>query len=124
MPTDGAIALKEDPMKKNRDEEEEEEEERGDSKWQTLMNGFSPPTIANVANALLPLTSYDDDDEGEDDDVIKKRNWSGPTKKGEADVEEEDSFLQQLIHRMRQRQVEIRRDCPYLDTVNRQVIPN
>ncbi|GJS85328.1 U4/U6.U5 tri-snRNP-associated protein 2-like protein isoform X1 [Tanacetum coccineum] len=49
-------------------------------------------------NALLPLANYDDDikDEDEDDDMKVANN--------------------------RRRAIEIRRDCPYLDTVNRQVL--
>lgn len=120
------MASNENPTKINRDKEEEG---RGDSKRQKLMNRFSPPPPATIADALLPLASYDDDDddddEQEDHDMMEKRNGNGLSKKEEDyDDDEEESFGQGSIHGMRQRQVEIRRDCPYLDTVNRQVIPS
>ncbi|XXG81923.1 hypothetical protein AAC387_Pa09g2453 [Persea americana] len=128
----------------NRDDEgEAEEEERGDSKRQKLIHHrFSPPPPPNIiADALLPLATYDDDDDEEEEeeeaDDIRKRDGNGVTKKqkqeeeeedddGVDDEEEDDGSLGQGSnhnHGMRQHgQVEIRRDCPYLDTVNRQVL--
>lgn len=57
-------------------------------------------------NGLLPLASYGDDDDDEDG-------------YGE---DEDDRDENGAVQERRQRLVEIRKDCPYLDTVNRQVL--
>ncbi|XP_021766790.1 U4/U6.U5 tri-snRNP-associated protein 2-like [Chenopodium quinoa] len=96
----------------------------------------SPKTHA-FENPLLPLASYDDDDEEEEErrrDAIRRRAGEGNGKEEagvnggvngvvaddvEDDEDEEDLGFHQA---KRNRAVEVRRDCPYLDTVNRQAL--
>ncbi|CAI9086891.1 OLC1v1020814C1 [Oldenlandia corymbosa var. corymbosa] len=61
------------------------------------VRGEAPPLASVVENAVLPLASYDDDD-GEEEHF------------GNGNV------------RNRNRSIDLRRDCPYLDTFNRQVL--
>ncbi|KAJ0787734.1 hypothetical protein HanPI659440_Chr05g0183711 [Helianthus annuus] len=68
-------------------------------------------------NALLPLATYDDEEEEEEEEEEEKKN--GNQQEEEEDEEEEDGFGGQGGRR--NRTIEVRRDCPYLDTVNRQV---
>nr|ADE77307.1 unknown [Picea sitchensis] len=63
-------------------------------------------TLESADNGLLPLASYGDDDDDEDG-------------YGE---DEDDRDENGAVQERRQRLVEIRKDCPYLDTVNRQVL--
>ncbi|KAH7674167.1 Ubiquitinyl hydrolase 1 protein [Dioscorea alata] len=79
------------------EEEEEEEEEEG--------GGGSIPVLA----------PYSDDDEN-DNGVAESE---APM---EEEEEEEEEVGFQKPAAPRRRQVEVRRDCPYLDTVNRQVL--
>lgn len=69
----------------------------------------------------LPGFSYGDDEE--DDEAAKRLTINGKIGSHEQEVEDEDeddrSSEQDLA--LVKRAVEIRRDCPYLDTVNRQV---
>ncbi|GFZ10649.1 ubiquitin C-terminal hydrolases superfamily protein [Actinidia rufa] len=94
----------------------------------------SPPRLA-FDNALLPLASYDDDDEEEDDDErrgasgvrvgnnVGRIAQNGPRDGSEYDDEDEDDDDGEkgLSQGKRNRVIELRRDCPYLDTVNRQI---
>lgn len=70
----------------------------------------------------LPGFSYGDDEE--DDEAAKRLTINGKIGSHEQEVEDEDeddrSSEQDLA--LVKRAVEIRRDCPYLDTVNRQVL--
>ncbi|ERN18340.1 hypothetical protein AMTRI_Chr10g5070 [Amborella trichopoda] len=68
------------------------------------------PTTENTHSSLLPLASYYSEEEEEDDDDREGREEEGNRENGS------------LFHGQRQKQVEVRRDCPYLDTVNRQVL--
>eukprot|EP00252_Welwitschia_mirabilis_P002573 TRINITY_DN12523_c0_g1_i1.p1 TRINITY_DN12523_c0_g1~~TRINITY_DN12523_c0_g1_i1.p1 ORF type:complete len:544 (-),score=111.36 TRINITY_DN12523_c0_g1_i1:65-1696(-) len=79
--------------------ENEEENGLNDSKRRRMT---SPEVSSPINNGLLPLTSYGDDDEEEEDDVQNGETTAASEK--------------------RIRQVEVRKDCPYLDTVNRQVL--
>ncbi|XP_021719782.1 U4/U6.U5 tri-snRNP-associated protein 2-like isoform X1 [Chenopodium quinoa] len=117
--------VKDSEVKRQKMEEEEDEEEGG-----------SPKTHA-FENPLLPLASYNDDDEEEDErrrDAIRRRVSEGNGKQEaevngsvngvvaddvEDDEDEEDLGFHQA---KRNRAVEVRRDCPYLDTVNRQAL--
>ncbi|XP_071921202.1 uncharacterized protein [Coffea arabica] len=92
-----------------------------------------PPSTVAFENPLLPLASYEDDDDEEDDKrggnlnrVLSGGRGSEPngnTHKEEYDEEEDDDDTLMVGTRgKRSRAVEVRRDCPYLDTVNRQVL--
>lgn len=81
-------------------------------------------------NPLLPLASYDDDEEEEDerksDDRRKlvndgrREGLNGHME--EDDDDEDENEDEEGRARKRSRLIEVRRDCPYLDTVNRQVL--
>lgn len=91
----------------------------------------SPPPASD--NPLLPGFNYGDDDEEEENERWRQRRddvgdklWNGRTG-GQVEVqddEDEDDYPhdQGISHGKRSREIEIRRDCPYLDTVNRQVL--
>ncbi|KAI7752100.1 hypothetical protein M8C21_023111 [Ambrosia artemisiifolia] len=79
---------------------EYDEEQEAASKKQKL--GFD--------NALLPLAAYEDKEEDESEDEEEE----------EEDSEEEEYNM--MNRNRRRRTIEVRRDCPYLDTVNRQVL--
>jgi hypothetical protein len=64
--------------------------------------------------SLLGLTSYEDDEEEE----AARAHPNG--RRVEEEDEEDEEDVRRAAER-RPRQVELRRDCPYLDTVNRQV---
>lgn len=79
--------------------------------------------ISEDKNAVLPLASYDDEEDDETK-VLGKTGISEPEAAvtGDDDETSDDEFDGQQTQRgMIKRQVETRRDCPYLDTVNRQV---
>ncbi|XP_010252642.1 PREDICTED: U4/U6.U5 tri-snRNP-associated protein 2 [Nelumbo nucifera] len=130
-------------MKTKREENGESEELFSpELKRQKLLKQAPPPPLLTVENSLLPLASYDDDDD--DDDEERGREGSGDKRLGqngyrgerkgpdghrqeedndeEEDDDDDDSHQQGSNHVKCNRQVEIRRDCPYLDTVNRQVL--
>ncbi|KAF9597821.1 hypothetical protein IFM89_021906 [Coptis chinensis] len=101
--------------------EDDESEEKNELKRQKLFNHSSSPPLA-IDNPLLPLASYDDDDDDdEEDDYEEKRQKNGRGKVFYED-EDEDEDEEELSKEMRNRMIEVRRDCPYLDTVNRQVL--
>ncbi|XP_057960732.1 uncharacterized protein LOC131152847 [Malania oleifera] len=115
-------------------------EDEPDSKRQRLLpqSSPSPPPPLAFENALLPLASYDDDEEDEDErkeasrssrDEGSGRNVEqngrrdrGRGYEGDDDEEEDDPHNGGLNQGKRNRLIEVRRDCPYLDTVNRQVL--
>ena len=91
----------------------------------------SPPSVS-IANPLSGLANnYAAIDEEEDyyqrdkGAVTDNRNGgsqqNGHKYEGDEDSDEEDDSGKQLFAGRYSRQVEVRRDCPYLDTVNRQV---
>ena len=90
----------------------------------------SPPSVS-VANPLSGLANnYADIDEEEDYGrrervTTSERRNDGSQKNGhgyqEDDDSDEDEAREQLYGGRSSRQVEVRKDCPYLDTVNRQV---
>ncbi|KAL0012164.1 hypothetical protein SO802_007272 [Lithocarpus litseifolius] len=90
----------------------------------------SPPPLP-IANPLSGLANYDDDDEEEEEERQGAEqngsgkggeNGSGGQGMEEEEEEEEDQTEQGYGQGRRNREVERRRDCPYLDTVNRQVL--
>jgi U4/U6.U5 tri-snRNP-associated protein 2 len=104
-----------------------------ESKRQRVDEDSSPsPPPVNIANPLSGLANnYADIDEEEDyyqmakAAVNDKRNGgsqqNGHKYEGDDDSDEEEDSSQQLFGGRSSRQVEVRKDCPYLDTVNRQV---
>ncbi|XP_059663232.1 uncharacterized protein LOC132308944 [Cornus florida] len=125
-------------MKTNREEENTEGEEypKRQKVLQQTSPSPSPPRLA-FDNALLPLASYDDDDDEEDDErregnrgrvenngVTIGRNGHRVDGEDDEDDEEDDDdhSSRGQSQGMRNRMVELRKDCPYLDTVNRQVL--
>lgn len=92
----------------------------------------SPRREIALDNALLPLASYDDDEE-EDEEAGRtdELNDNGISTKGQSlneDGHVDDGYSDSddneglSAQGRRNREIEIRRDCPYLDTVNRQVL--
>ncbi|XP_043688986.1 U4/U6.U5 tri-snRNP-associated protein 2-like [Telopea speciosissima] len=118
--------------KRNRENDESQETQL---ERQKLVRRSSPsPPHHAIENALLPLASYNDDDDDEEEDKRREENVRWIEQKGHGEEAEEandddaededdsDSHLIGLNQGRRNRQVEVRRDCPYLDTVNRQVL--
>ncbi|KAI3676596.1 hypothetical protein L1987_86207 [Smallanthus sonchifolius] len=94
--------------KKPQDMENATDNEEQHLKKQKLSEISSPsPPQLGFDNALLPLATYDED-EDEDD--------------SRSNIDEEEDRSNGFGDGMRNRTIEIRRDCPYLDTVNRQVL--
>ncbi|XP_031124838.1 U4/U6.U5 tri-snRNP-associated protein 2-like [Ipomoea triloba] len=115
-------------MTTKREAENSELDEETDSKKQKIVEQSSPSSPPQLAfdNALLPLASYDDDDEDEDGDkrdqnVVRGRLGSSENKSDSEEDDSEDEGGKGSGGR-KHRVVEVRRDCPYLDTVNRQVL--
>ncbi|KAJ8426514.1 hypothetical protein Cgig2_007982 [Carnegiea gigantea] len=118
------------PASKRQKLDEEEEEEEDAEAASPKMHAFENP--------LLPLASYDEDDEEEEErrrDAIRRRaqeringgradsdDRKNQLEDDEDDEDDEDSYGQGFTHGKRTRMIEVRRDCPYLDTVNRQVV--
>ncbi|KAJ4976568.1 hypothetical protein NE237_001674 [Protea cynaroides] len=134
--------------KRNRENDESEETQL---ERQKLLRQFSPsPPHHAIENALLPLATYNDDDDDEEEDRRREgsvyreensilvaqnsnreeqrrheSNGEEAEEENDDDAENEDdsdSHQTGLNQGRRNRQVEVRRDCPYLDTVNRQVL--
>ncbi|CAN4080388.1 unnamed protein product [Withania somnifera] len=118
-------------MTKKREIEDDVVAEEANAKRQKVMDQSSPslPPVA-FENPLLPLASYDDDDEDYEDDGRKGHiaeqfinNGGNKEQSGYSSDEEEDEDDEYSRSQgKRNRAIEIRRDCPYLDTVNRQVL--
>ncbi|KAG8385817.1 hypothetical protein BUALT_Bualt03G0084700 [Buddleja alternifolia] len=116
-------------MKTKREEAEIAADEEGAAKRQKLIEQSSPQLAFD--NPLLPLASYDDDDEEEEDDKRggeegrlvnngRRAEQNGQSYYEEDDDEEDEGGNGGQGNRSRT--IEIRRDCPYLDSVNRQVL--
>ncbi|KAF6143596.1 hypothetical protein GIB67_012395 [Kingdonia uniflora] len=101
-------------MKTKREEEHEEVELK-------KQKVFHEHSILAIDNPLLPLASYDDDEEEEKIEEIGNRDM---VENGhEEDIESDDDIQEEGFFKGKSnRLVEVRRDCPYLDTVNRQVL--
>ncbi|CAO2823598.1 unnamed protein product [Amaranthus hypochondriacus] len=94
------------------------------------------PQMHAFENPLLPLASYDDVDDEEEErkrEAILRRagagngnqvkiNGDGRNELIDDDDEDDDEEGSHFSQGKRNRSVEVRRDCPYLDTVNRQVL--
>ncbi|XP_047163087.1 U4/U6.U5 tri-snRNP-associated protein 2-like [Vigna umbellata] len=105
-----------------------------ESKRQKLDEDSSPsPPPVSIANPLSGLANnYADIDEEEEyvrrerDSVNESRNdgsqHNGHRYREADDSDEEDDSHEQLFSGRNSRHVEVRKDCPYLDTVNRQVL--
>ncbi|KAL3344773.1 hypothetical protein AABB24_023956 [Solanum stoloniferum] len=115
-------------MTKKREVEDGMVPEELNAKRQKVMDQSSPslPPVA-FENPLLPLASYDDDEDDEDaggkghiaEQVINNGGDKEQNGYSSDDEEDEDDGRNQG---KRNHAIEIRRDCPYLDTVNRQVL--
>ena len=105
-------------MKTNREDGDSVDGER-DSKRQRIVVSSSSPSPSEE-----PLVPYNDD---EDDERRALNHMGGGEEDGhrveseEDDNDDDDPYGQGSILEKPNRQVEVRRDCPYLDTVNRQV---
>ncbi|KAI3680455.1 hypothetical protein L6452_35226 [Arctium lappa] len=109
-------------MKTKREDVENSEEQH--SKKQKLIerSSLSPPQLG-FDNALLPLATYDDDEDDEDERDGKKVEENGLNDHQEEEEDDEEEEYNNGFGKGRHnRMIEIRRDCPYLDTVNRQVL--
>lgn len=104
-----------------------------DSKRQKVHEESSPsPPPVSIANPLSGLANnYADIDEEEvyyrrdrgatSDGRNSRSQHNGHKYEGDDDSDEDDDSHEQLLGGRNSRQVEVRKDCPYLDTVNRQV---
>ncbi|XP_047322476.1 U4/U6.U5 tri-snRNP-associated protein 2-like [Impatiens glandulifera] len=115
-----------------REDEDTEHEER--VKRQRVFEQSStlsslPPQLES-GNSLLPLASYDDEEDeddrgidgiGKDSDRNIDQNGKNNTTSYD-DYDEEDTLSEAQGQRKSNRVIELRKDCPYLDTVNRQVL--
>lgn len=124
-------------MKTKREDNNDEDEGREfpDLKRQKKLDESSPPP-ASLAfeNALHTLASYDDDDDEKEEEEMKEASGlrgrednrraerNGYRDEEEYDDDDDDDPHQEANQVKRSRLVEVRRDCPYLDTVNRQVL--
>lgn len=106
-------------------EEEAEDGELPETKKRKLVNESDEngEAVNAVSNILLPLASYRDDDDDDEDEEQGNRGRRRDEDREELDddEEEEGSSEDDSNRGPRHRQIEVRRDCPYLDTVNRQV---
>ncbi|CAH2050619.1 unnamed protein product [Thlaspi arvense] len=120
-------------MKTKREEDNGEEQEY--AKRQKLLEQPSSPSPSpprlGFDNALLPLASYADDEDEEEDDGTRgarvgngggRIEQNGGKDAGRYDDEDDDDneLDKGPSQGKRNREIEVRKDCPYLDTVNRQ----
>ncbi|XP_076888003.1 uncharacterized protein LOC143538298 [Bidens hawaiensis] len=90
-------------------------EEKRSKKQKLVETSSSSPPQLGFDNALLPLATYDEDEDEDDGKKVEETD----IKEEDEDDEEDDN---DNGFGVRNRMIEIRRDCPYLDTVNRQVL--
>ncbi|KAK1352205.1 U4/U6.U5 tri-snRNP-associated protein 2-like [Heracleum sosnowskyi] len=115
-------------MKFRREEEKIEDEDVAKRLKLVQPSTASLPPRPEFNNAILPLAIYEDD--GDEDDVKmyldngvedQEGNENGiDHQEGEEEEDEDDEIG--VAQGQRNRMIELRRDCPYLDTVNRQVL--
>ncbi|KAL8096943.1 hypothetical protein AgCh_030140 [Apium graveolens] len=114
-------------MKLKRGEKMQDEEEAKRPKLLHPSIAYSPPQPA-LNNPLLPLAIYEDDgDEDGDVQAILEDNGLEHQEDEEngidhREVEEDEDDEIDVAQGQRNRMIELRRDCPYLDTINRQVL--
>uniref|UniRef100_A0A6P3ZJF0 U4/U6.U5 tri-snRNP-associated protein 2-like isoform X1 n=1 Tax=Ziziphus jujuba TaxID=326968 RepID=A0A6P3ZJF0_ZIZJJ len=101
---------------------------------QSSLSHSASPSPPASESTLLPGFNYGDEDEEEDNKRLPPANGTredggdkprtGQNGVQEEEDEDDDDFLREqgLGQGGRRREIEIRRDCPYLDTVNRQVL--
>ncbi|KAG6418985.1 hypothetical protein SASPL_121193 [Salvia splendens] len=112
-------------MKTALEESEDADNAEGAAKRQKLDQ--SSQQLA-FENPLLPLASYDDDEEVKerrDRDRATDVNdgkMEGINALNEDEYDDEDDEESRAEQGRHSRSIEVRRDCPYLDTVNRQVL--
>lgn len=114
--------------KKRKDNGSADEDRQSKSVKVVEQSSPSPPRLG-FENPLLPLANtYDDDDEeeeyggrGDSRANVGENGRRGEDGDGDED-EDEDDLANGYGQGKRSRLVEVRRDCPYLDTVNRQVL--
>ncbi|KAL6606631.1 hypothetical protein ACP70R_042284 [Stipagrostis hirtigluma subsp. patula] len=102
------------PPTRKRDREEEEELADGGGAEKR------PRAEGTEGASLLGLASYEDEEE--EDAAQGQANGRREEQQEEDEDEDEDEEDVRRAPERRPRQVELRRDCPYLDTVNRQVL--
>lgn len=108
---------------KRRDDNGVDEEELApDLKRQKLLADFSPSSSPPASeNPRLPGFNYGDDDDDEDYKIKQNGSRYGGVERNDSDDEDDDEEDDDANLVKRSRDVEVRKDCPYLDTVNRQV---
>ncbi|XP_021294510.1 U4/U6.U5 tri-snRNP-associated protein 2 isoform X2 [Herrania umbratica] len=113
-------------MMKTKRDDGNSEDRRGDSKRQKVVGWPSSPSEE-------PLVPYNDDEDderralgrvvgGEQDGEARSEGNAQGVKSEEDEDDNDDLYGQGSFMGKQNRQVEVRRDCPYLDTVNRQVL--
>ncbi|XP_041028350.1 U4/U6.U5 tri-snRNP-associated protein 2-like [Juglans microcarpa x Juglans regia] len=118
------------PKRENDNLVDHEEGFDSESKRRKVVEESSPsPPPIPIVNPLAGLANYDDDDEEDENqwrraeessDRRVEQNGNGGDQ--QEDEDDEDEHEQGYSQGKRSREVERRRDCPYLDTVNRQVL--
>ncbi|KAL4367089.1 hypothetical protein GQ457_05G030980 [Hibiscus cannabinus] len=103
-------------MKAKREYSDSVDEQR-DLKRQRVVDSPSSP-----AEGLLVPYNDDDDDERRALNTTGGGEEDGKRVESEEEDDDDDPYGQGSILGRSNRQVEVRRDCPYLDTVNRQVL--
>ena len=114
-------------MKSKREEEKIEDSDEAKRQKFLHQSMVSSPPQSAFENALLPLATYDDDEEEDEqtyldnivDDPVQSKENGIEHQEGEEEEDEDDEVG--VAQGQRSRMIELRRDCPYLDTVNRQV---
>ncbi|KAK6265074.1 hypothetical protein SCA6_020508 [Theobroma cacao] len=113
-------------MMKTKRDDGNSEDWRGDSKRRKVVDWPSSPSEE-------PLVPYNDDEDderralgrvggGEQDGEARSEGNGQGVKSEEDEDDSDDPYGQGSFLGKQNRQVEVRRDCPYLDTVNRQVL--
>lgn len=101
-------------------EDNEGEGELLESKRQNVSELESPDSSPPAS--LLPGFHYGDEDEEERKAPVNGKELVAGLNGAPVEEEEEDDDGEQGLYQgHRSREIEIRRDCPYLDAVNRQV---
>ncbi|OMO90008.1 Peptidase C19, ubiquitin carboxyl-terminal hydrolase 2 [Corchorus olitorius] len=101
---------------KTKREDGDSVDREGDLKRQRVADYPSSPSEG-------PLVPYNDDDDDERRALSRVGGeGNGHRVESEEDEDDDDPYGQGSIAGWQNRQVEVRRDCPYLDTVNRQVL--
>lgn len=105
-------------MRSKRGGSYEGEVETDSKKRQKLLHYSSPSPVSHAFENPLPLAPYDDDDDDHNDEDVRNQI------EDEDEDDDDDDPHHDLVPSQgkRNRLVEVRRDCPYLDTVNRQVL--